>query len=121
MVMKTPRTNPSGPEAETDSPGHLPTTEVEIELQHLQCFVAAAEELDLSRAPASLSQLEALIGAPLFIQDADGLKLTRTGREFLPAARRILAKVEDAFAGAMTRALPAEPRPAVKKPSRSRG
>jgi LysR family hca operon transcriptional activator len=79
-----------------------------MELRLLRYFAAVAEELNVTRAAEKLHtaqpslsqqirQLEGLIGAPLFIRDKHRLKLTETGKVFLPAARSILAAVENAF------------------------
>jgi LysR family hca operon transcriptional activator len=82
-----------------------------MELRLLRYFVAVAEELNVTRAAEklhtaqpSLSQqirhLEGLIGSPLFLRDKHRLKLTETGRVFLPDAKEILASVENALAHA---------------------
>jgi LysR family hca operon transcriptional activator len=79
-----------------------------MELRLLRYFTAVAEELNVTRAAEKLHtaqpslsqqirQLEGLIGAPLFIRDKHRLKLTETGRVLLPAAKNILASVENAF------------------------
>jgi DNA-binding transcriptional LysR family regulator len=74
----------------------------EMELRHLRYFVAAAEELNISRAAARLRisqpplsrqihDLEQEIGAPLFDRRQKRLKLTAAGAYFLPEARKILS------------------------------
>ena len=79
-----------------------------MELRLLRYFAAVAEELNVTRAAERLHtaqpslsqqirQLEGLIGAPLFTRDKHRLQLTETGKVFLPAARSILAAVENAF------------------------
>ncbi|MDR3672226.1 MAG: LysR substrate-binding domain-containing protein [Holophaga sp.] len=79
-----------------------------MELRLLRYFVAVAEELNVTRAAEKLHtaqpslsqqirQLEGVIGAPLFIRDKHRLKLTETGKVFLPAAKSILAAVESAL------------------------
>lgn len=75
-----------------------------MELRHLRYFVAAAEELNLTRAAEKLfiaqppltraiKQLEEEIGATLFIRKPRGLELTTCGQYFLEQARQILDKV----------------------------
>ena len=82
---------------------------VSVELRHLRYFVAVAEQSSFGRAAQrlhiaqqSLSQqiaaLERLLGTRLFARDTRGTRLTPAGREFLPAARDILARVEAAVA-----------------------
>lgn len=73
-----------------------------MELRHLRYFVAAAEELNISRAAARLRlsqpplsrqirDLEQEIGTPLFDRRYKRLKLTSAGAYFLPEARKILS------------------------------
>lgn len=73
-----------------------------MELRHLRYFVAAAEELNISRAAARLRlsqpplsrqirDLEQEIGTPLFDRRYKRLKLTSAGAYFLPEAREILS------------------------------
>ncbi|NTV73806.1 MAG: LysR family transcriptional regulator [Holophaga sp.] len=82
-----------------------------MEFRLLRYFVAVAEELNVTRAAERLHtsqpslsqqirQLEGIVGAPLFLREKHRLTLTATGRTFLPAARDILAAVEDALAEA---------------------
>jgi DNA-binding transcriptional LysR family regulator len=79
------------------------------ELRHLRCFVAAAEELNFTRAAArqhvvqqslsaTIKQLEQELGARLFDRTTRVVRLTAAGEEFLPAARRVLAEADRAFA-----------------------
>ena len=79
-----------------------------MELRLLRYFAAVADELNVTRAAEKLhtaqpslsqqiKQLEGLIGAPLFSRDKHRLKLTETGRVLLPAAKSILAAVENAL------------------------
>lgn len=79
-----------------------------MELRLLRYFVAVAEELNITRAAERLHttqpnlsqqirQIEGIIGAPLFHRGKHPLRLTETGRVFLPAAKEALAAVEDAF------------------------
>lgn len=78
-----------------------------MELRHLRYFVAAAEELNISRAAARLCvsqpplsrqihDLESEIGAALFERGHRRLKLTAAGEYFLGEARIILAHAERA-------------------------
>src|SRR5512145_986677 len=78
-----------------------------MEFRHLRCFLALAEELHFGRAAARLSmtqpplslniqQLEASIGAPLFVRNSRGVALTPAGLAFVPRARALL----DGAAGA---------------------
>ena len=73
-----------------------------MELRHLRYFVAAAEELNFSRAAARLRvsqppltrqirNLEEEIGAPLFDRSRRKLQLTPAGKSFLEQAKQILA------------------------------
>src|SRR6476661_7204182 len=79
------------------------------ELRHLRCFVVAAEELNFTRAAArlhvaqqSLSStirlLEQSLGVRLFDRTTRVVKLTTAGESLLPAARRIIAEADSAFA-----------------------
>ena len=72
-----------------------------MELRLLRYFVAVAEELNFTRAAERLHiaqpslsqqvrQLEAEIGAPLFLRDKHRLELTEAGRIFLRESRNIL-------------------------------
>jgi LysR family transcriptional regulator, benzoate and cis,cis-muconate-responsive activator of ben and cat genes len=78
-----------------------------MELRHLRYFVAAAEELNFSRAAARLrvsqpplsrqiKSLEEEIGAPLFDRSRQKLQLTPAGRSFLEQAKQILGQSERA-------------------------
>ncbi len=79
------------------------------ELRQLRYFVAVAEATSFTRAAAglhlaqqSLSQqitvLERALGVRLFDRDARGTRLTAVGRLFLPEARAVLARAEEAVA-----------------------
>ncbi|MEU0790137.1 LysR family transcriptional regulator [Amycolatopsis sp. NPDC005961] len=79
------------------------------ELRQLRYFVAVADETSFTRAAAglhiaqqSLSQqitvLERGLGTRLFDRDARGTRLTAVGKLFLPEARAVLARAEEAVA-----------------------
>ena len=79
------------------------------ELRQLRYFVAVADETSFTRAAAglhiaqqSLSQqitvLERALGARLFDRGAHGARLTAVGQLFLPEARAVLARAEEAVA-----------------------
>jgi DNA-binding transcriptional LysR family regulator len=78
-----------------------------MEFRHLRYFVAAAEELNISRAAARLHvsqpplsrqirDLEQEIGTPLFERGHKGLKLTSAGAYFLPEAKNLLWQAQRA-------------------------
>jgi DNA-binding transcriptional LysR family regulator len=73
-----------------------------VELRHLRYFVAVADAGSVSAAAErvhvtqpnlsrQLRQLEDELGVPLFDRGAGRLILSRTGRELLPAVRRLVA------------------------------
>lgn len=81
----------------------------DLELRHLRYFVAVAEELTVTAAAArlgiaqqSLSQqiavLERRLTVSLFDRDTRGTRLTAVGRVFLPEARAVLARADQAVA-----------------------
>lgn len=76
-----------------------------MEFHHLRYFVAAAEELNFSRAavrahvsqPAlsrAIAELERELGATLFDRSRRSVQLTEAGRFALPRARRLLCDAE---------------------------
>lgn len=96
-----------------------------MELRHLRYFVAVAEEGSLTvaaerrlfTAQPSLSRqlrdLEAEVGAQLFIRNSRGVELTKAGSAFLDHARLALASAAEAVAAARRAARPAKPSFAV--------
>jgi DNA-binding transcriptional LysR family regulator len=78
-----------------------------VELRHLRSFVVTAEELHVGRAAVRLhltqpslsrqiSALERDVGAPLFSRIRRRFGLTPAGEVFLPAAREILRRADEA-------------------------
>jgi DNA-binding transcriptional LysR family regulator len=78
-----------------------------MELRHLRYFVAVAELQNIHRAAAKLHvsqpplsrqirDLEDEVGVALFEHKANSLRLTEAGRAFLPEARAVLQRVDDA-------------------------
>lgn len=78
-----------------------------METRLLRAFVDLAEELHFGRAAARLGiaqpqlsvqirSLETMLGARLFDRDRRHVALTEVGREFLPDARAILARIDAA-------------------------
>lgn len=76
-------------------------------LRHLEVFVRVADLGTVKRAAdaigmaqptatQALSDLEALLGHPLFLRHAKGMSLTTLGVALLPLARRALALVDEA-------------------------
>jgi LysR family hca operon transcriptional activator len=76
-----------------------------MELRHLRCFVAVAEELNFTRAAKRLHtaqpwlsqqiiQLEGSVGTKLLERSKHEVKLTAAGRVFLRDCREILEKVD---------------------------
>ncbi|KIN63540.1 LysR family transcriptional regulator [Sulfitobacter noctilucicola] len=78
-----------------------------MNFKHLKYFVATAETGQVSRAAKLLSisqssvtssvrELEAILGVSLFQRRAQGMDLTKDGRQFLHAARDILERIDAA-------------------------
>ena len=78
-----------------------------MELRHLRCFLAVAEELHFGRAAERLhvdqsplsrtiKELEVELGACLFIRTTRSTQLTRVGQMFLEHVQRVFAALDQA-------------------------
>jgi len=78
-----------------------------MELRHLRCFLAVAEELHFARAAERLhieqsplsraiKDLEEELGAQLFVRTTRSTRLTRAGKLFLEHVRRIFTALQQA-------------------------
>lgn len=78
-----------------------------MELRHLRCFLAVAEELHFARAAERLhieqsplsraiKELEKELGAELFARTTRSTRLTRAGKLFLDHVRRVFAALQQA-------------------------
>lgn len=78
-----------------------------MELRHLRCFIAVAEELHFARAAEKLhieqsplsrtiKELEEELGLVLFARTTRSTRLTRAGKLFLEHVRRVFAALEQA-------------------------
>lgn len=78
-----------------------------MNFKHLKYFVATAETGQVSRAAKLLSisqsavtsairELEAILGATLFVRRAQGMEITEAGQQFLHSARDILERLDAA-------------------------
>ncbi|HBO3150612.1 TPA: LysR family transcriptional regulator [Pseudomonas aeruginosa] len=78
-----------------------------MELRHLRCFLAVAEELHFARAAERLhieqsplsraiKELEEELGVMLFARTTRSTRLTRAGKLFLEHVRRVFAALEQA-------------------------
>lgn len=78
-----------------------------MEIRHLRCFLAVAEELHFARAAERLhvdqsplsrtiKELEEELGARLFVRTTRSTQLTRAGRLFLDHVPRVFAALEQA-------------------------
>lgn len=85
-----------------------------VRVQALRSFIVLAEELHFARAaerleltPGGLSRriarLEKTLGAALLNRTTRSVRLTPYGKQFAPAARRLMAEV-DALPGVLTNA-----------------
>ncbi len=79
-----------------------------MEFRHLRCFLMLAEELHFGRAALRLAmtqpplsvairQLEASVGAQLFVRSSKSVQLTAAGRALLPEAQALLARARHAM------------------------
>lgn len=80
-----------------------------MELRHLRCFLAVAEELHFARAATRLhieqsplsraiKELEEELGEPLFARTTRSTRLTRAGRLFLDHVPRVFSAMDQARA-----------------------
>lgn len=78
-----------------------------MEIRHLRCFLAVAEELHFARAAERLhieqsplsraiKELEVDLGAQLFVRTTRSTRLTRAGRMFLEHVPRVFASLQQA-------------------------
>ncbi len=78
-----------------------------MELRHLRCFLAVAEELHFARAAERLhieqsplsrtiKELEEELGAQLFVRTTRNTRLTRSGNMFLEHVPRVFAALQQA-------------------------
>ena len=78
-----------------------------MELRHLRCFLAVAEELHFARAAERLhidqsplsrtiKELEGELGARLFVRTTRSTQLTRAGRLFVEHVQRVFAALDQA-------------------------
>jgi DNA-binding transcriptional LysR family regulator len=79
-----------------------------MEFRHLRCFLALAEDLHYGRAAQRLAmsqpplsvaiqQLEASVGARLFLRNSKSVQLTAAGQALLPEAQALLAQARQAM------------------------
>lgn len=78
-----------------------------MELRHLRCFLAVAEELHFARAAERLhieqsplsraiKELEEDLGAQLFVRTTRSTRMTRAGKQFFEYVPRIFASLQQA-------------------------
>lgn len=79
-----------------------------MEFRHLRCFLVLAEELHFGRAAQRLAmsqpplsvaiqQLEASVGARLFLRNSKSVQLTAAGQALVPQARALLEQARQAM------------------------
>lgn len=79
-----------------------------LKIRHLQCLVSLANHRSVQKTADSLSQtpsavskslteLEEIVGAPLFIRKRTGLELTSIGESFLSYTRRAFSALHEGF------------------------
>ncbi|WP_448252696.1 LysR family transcriptional regulator [Ottowia oryzae] len=79
-----------------------------MELRHLRCFLAVADELHFGRAAERLAmsqppltvaiqQLESEVGAALLLRNSRGVRLTAAGAALVPRAQALLASASQAI------------------------
>jgi DNA-binding transcriptional LysR family regulator len=94
-------------EADVRGSGGIKVTTTLPELGNVKCFIALAEELHFGRAAERLNmtqptlsqrirRIEADLGTPLFARSTRSVELSPSGEAFLPLAREILVKFEQA-------------------------
>ncbi len=87
-----------------------------MELRHLRCFLAVAEELHFGRAAEKLhmdqsplsraiKELEEDLGVALFVRTTRSTRMTRAGRLFLEHVPRVFAAIQQARESAKAAAL----------------
>jgi DNA-binding transcriptional LysR family regulator len=79
---------------------HMPWEDLEVlvAIAEEKSFRAAARRLSLTQPTVSrrVSQLEARVGATLFLRDVEGARLTEEGARLLPAAKQMARFAEEA-------------------------
>ncbi|WP_369213778.1 LysR family transcriptional regulator [Streptomyces flavofungini] len=85
---------------------------MDLDMAQVRAFVRTAEELHFGRAAGTLAisqqalskriaRLESLLGTELFQRGGNGVRLTETGRRFLPPARQAVAAADAAVVAAV--------------------